>query len=455
MYLDHFGLREAPFSITPHTEFFFAGANRGATLEALIYAITHDEGIVKVSGEVGSGKTMLCRMLLEKLPKHVETVYLATPSLSREDILHAIADELQIELTASRMHQMMRALQKRLLEIYAAGRQVVVMIDEAHAMPAETLEEIRLLSNLESNRHKLLHIVLFGQPELDERLGEKSMRQLKDRITHNFALEPLRRDAIGDYLMFRLRAAGYRGPDLFTATAIQLISKASQGLTRRINILADKALLAAFAEGRHQIDRRQVKAAIDDARLSPGRDRHSWSNRWVAGAAIMSALAIVIWNIVPFGQPAPTSSPSPPASPTDTSPSPVAVGEPAAAMPVVHSPAALPAPPLSASGKPTLPERIAATEEWLKKTPDTHYFIQLLSTDASNFRAVELFLDNDTASLDPRHLRVYRSGLSGRDRLGVIYGDYPTRETANEELARLVKTNPTGNPYIRTVGKLK
>ena len=140
MYLEHFGLRETPFSITPHTEFFFAGANRGNTLEALIYAITHDEGIVKVSGEVGSGKTMLCRMLLEKLPKHVETVYLATPSLSREDILHAIADELKIELPALRTHQMMRALQEHLLEIYASGRQVVVMIDEAHAMPAETLE---------------------------------------------------------------------------------------------------------------------------------------------------------------------------------------------------------------------------------------------------------------------------------------------------------------------------
>ena len=155
MYLEHFGLREAPFRITPHTEFFFAGANRGATLEALIYAITHDEGIVKVSGEVGSGKTMLCRMLLEKLPKNVETVYLANPSLSRHEILHAIAEELKAPLAGKRAHQLLRALQDRLLAIYAAGNQVVVMVDEAHAMPPETLEEIRLLSNLESNRHKL------------------------------------------------------------------------------------------------------------------------------------------------------------------------------------------------------------------------------------------------------------------------------------------------------------
>ena len=224
MYLEHFGLREAPFRITPHTEFFFAGANRGATLEALIYAITHDEGIVKVSGEVGSGKTMLCRMLLEKLPPDVETVYLANPSLSAADIHHAIADELQTELPDGRAHQRLRVLQDRLLEIYAADRKVVVMIDEAHAMPSESLEEIRLLSNLESNKHKLLHIVLFGQPELDERLGRSDMRQLTERITHNFALEPLRRNDIGDYLMYRIRAAGYRGPDLFTSAAIQLIS---------------------------------------------------------------------------------------------------------------------------------------------------------------------------------------------------------------------------------------
>ncbi|EXI80338.1 MAG: putative secretion ATPase, PEP-CTERM locus subfamily [Candidatus Accumulibacter sp. BA-94] len=156
MYLEHFGLQQAPFRITPHIEFFFAGANRGATLEALIYAITNDEGIVKVSGEVGSGKTMLCRMLLEKLPENVETVYLANPMLSRDEILFAIAAELGLSLPAGQGQLLLRALQDRLLEIYAAGRQIVVLIDEAHAMPPDALEEIRLLSNLESSRHKLL-----------------------------------------------------------------------------------------------------------------------------------------------------------------------------------------------------------------------------------------------------------------------------------------------------------
>ena len=142
-------------------------------------------------------------------------------------------------------------------------------------MPPETLEEIRLLSNLESNRHKLLHIVLFGQPELDKHLGGVDMRQLKERITHNFALEPLRRNDIGSYLMFRIRAAGYHGPDLFTPGALQLICRASEGLTRRINILADKALLSAFSENKHQIDSKQVKAAIRDAPVQPNASRQS------------------------------------------------------------------------------------------------------------------------------------------------------------------------------------
>ena len=178
LYLEHFGLNEPPFRITPHTDFFFEGADRGATLEALIYAVLHDEGIVKVSGEVGSGKTMLCRVLMERLPQHVATIYLATPSLPRDEILHAIADELDLTLSSERRSVALRELQEHLIQMYAAGRRVVILIDEAHAMPEETLEQVRLLSNLESNRHKLLQIVLFGQPELDETLAKASLRQL-------------------------------------------------------------------------------------------------------------------------------------------------------------------------------------------------------------------------------------------------------------------------------------
>src|SRR3954468_21695969 len=243
MYLEHFGLAEPPFRITPHTDFFFDGADRGATLEALIYAILHDEGIVKVSGEVGSGKTMLCRVLMERLPAHVETIYLATPSLARDEILHAIADELDLKLPDGRITVVLRELQEQLIRLYAAGRRVVVLIDEAHIMPDETLEQVRLLANLESNRHKMLQIVLFGQPELDATLAKASLRQLRDRITNSFRTRPLVAPEVTNYVSFRMRAAGYRGPEVFSARALRLVARTSGGLTRRINILCDQALL--------------------------------------------------------------------------------------------------------------------------------------------------------------------------------------------------------------------
>jgi MSHA biogenesis protein MshM len=269
MYLDHFGLDEPPFRITPHTDFFFDGADRGTTLEGLLYAIQYDEGIVKVSGEVGSGKTMLCRVLMERLPENVETIYLANPSFTRDEILRAIADDLKLETSGDSARVLTRDLQAHLIESHARGRRVVILIDEAHAMPEDSLEQVRLLSNLETSRHKLLQIVLFGQPELDQMLAATSLRQLRDRITHSFRMRPLTQEEVSRYVTFRLRAAGYRGPDLFTRKAIALLTRASDGLTRRINILADKALLSAFALDTHAVDERHVQRAIADSELAP------------------------------------------------------------------------------------------------------------------------------------------------------------------------------------------
>src|SRR5205809_4415019 len=284
MYLDHFGLKEPPFRITPDTDFFFQGANRGATLEALLYAISNDVGIDKSTGEVSSGKTMLCRVLMERLPATHETIYLANPSLSRDEILFAIGDELRLQLENGQTTRILRALQEHLIRLFGEGRRVVVLIDEAHAMPAETLEEIRLLSNLESNRHKLLQIVLFGQSELDEHLDTAGMRQLRERITHSFPLEPLVRSDIENYIDFRMRAAGYRGPKVFNRGALKLIALASQGLTRRVNILADKALLAAFADGTHAVTETEVKKAVRDSEFH--RRRFNPHRAWISAGAL-------------------------------------------------------------------------------------------------------------------------------------------------------------------------
>lgn len=266
MYSPHFGLKEPPFKITPNTDFFFSGGNRGAVLDALVYAITSGEGIIKVVGEVGSGKTMLCRMLQTILPEKIESIYLANPSVAPEDVLHAIAFELQLKLpkNADRL-KVMQQLQAHLLSRHAEGRQVVIFVEEAQGMPLATLEEIRLLSNLETKQDKLLQIVLFGQPELDVNLNQTHIRQLRERITHGFHLGPLQTKDIGEYLIFRLRAAGYHGPHLFTDAAIKKLSSAAAGLVRRVNILADKALLAAFAENVYQVTPKHVKAAIQDS----------------------------------------------------------------------------------------------------------------------------------------------------------------------------------------------
>jgi len=292
MYNEYFGLADTPFRLTPDPRFFYPGGGRGEVLDALIYAITSGEGIIKVVGEVGTGKTMLCRMLEERLPDAVEIVYLANPSLTPEDILQAIALELglQMDISASRI-QIMHGLQQALLDRHADNRRVVALVEEAQSMPLDTLEEIRLLSNLETKSEKLLQIVLFGQPELDENLAVPQIRQLRERITHGFKLKALSADEIRSYMEHRLRASGYRGREAFSSKAYKVMFKASEGLTRRVNILADKSLLAAYAEDTHDVSERHVKVAVQDTQLSV--PQHSAvGSRWKNAGGLLLAVAI-------------------------------------------------------------------------------------------------------------------------------------------------------------------
>ena len=192
MYLDYFGLKKQPFGITPDTSLFFSGAERGEILQAILYALNAGEGIVKVVGEVGSGKTMLSRMLIKKAPNNAVFVFLLNPNIQAEQVLYAIAYDLGLKVDPEKQSiQLLHLLQKRLLELYKEGRKVVLLIDEAQQMPLKTLEEIRLLSNLETETEKLLQIILFGQPELDEHIDSPSVRQLRERITYSFYLSPL------------------------------------------------------------------------------------------------------------------------------------------------------------------------------------------------------------------------------------------------------------------------
>ena len=472
MYLEHFGLAEPPFRITPHTEFFFSGANRGATLDALLYAATHDEGIIKISGEVGSGKTMLCRVMMERLPdKQVVIVYLCNPSLSRDDILYAIADELGLSLPENaRPSAALKALQNHLINLYAEGRRVVVLIDEAHAMPAETLEEIRLLSNLESNRNKLLQLVLFGQPELNDILARADMRQLKERITHNFTLEPLVRDDVAEYLEFRMRAAGYKGPNVFSPAATKLIYDASKGLTRRINILADKSLLAAFAQSTHQITAKEVRAAIRDSDFSKAtgtqkRNAKQW--KVLAAAAAIAAVAIAAVMVTrtvgkTSNSAAPTqgatSLPAGRIEPTTIS---AVASQPSvpATIPAVSGPNAASA---NIAAKPINKIELSLTDQalergrsWLAVTSDDRWFLQLYAVDENDARKIEPWLKRLAETEDSPAIHAYKSDLSGKMRYGIIFGDYPNRPSALAEIKKLPDWLQATRPYPRQVRRLR
>ncbi len=450
LYLEHFGLSEPPFRITPHTDFFFDGADRGATLEALIYAVLHDEGIVKVSGEVGSGKTMLSRVLMERLPKHVDTIYLATPSLAADEILHAIADELDLKLSERRTVAL-RELQEHLIRLYGEGRRVVILVDEAHVMPDDTLEHVRLLSNLESNRHKLLQIVLFGQPELDATLAKSSLRQLRDRITHAFRMRPLSQLEVAKYLSFRMRAAGYRGPEVFTARAASLLARASGGLTRRINILADKSLLAAFTENTHAVTPRQARAAIRDSEFAHAA-RGTRPAAYV-GAALAAGIALgfgIQWLFVPEAARAPAApavqvaaAPSAAERQVEPPPPPPAPPAPVAAAPVPAAPEAAAPTRLAAdkvrriegyetAGQRLLEERIAATRKALERAPDGSYAIELFITDNTDPARMERFLRRARDMVPLAELYVIPMPDGGDYRLRVVYGEFASREDALE-----------------------
>jgi type II secretory pathway predicted ATPase ExeA/septal ring-binding cell division protein DamX len=454
MYLDHFGLREPPFRITPHTEFFFSGANRGATLEALLYAITAGEGMVKVTGEVGSGKTMLCRVLMERLPETVEMVYLAVPSLSRDEMLAAIANDLGIDTTGANITKVMRSLQDKLISIHAAGRQVVTLIDEAHAMPLATLEEIRLLSNLETGTEKLLQIVLFGQPELDAHLALPHMRQLKERITHGFTLAPLPPREIRDYLNFRLRAAGYHGPDLFSAEALRIIADASEGLTRRINIFADKTLLAAFAAGTHTVTGDHARAAVNDTQIILlGRDS---PRRLAAAASLGMAGGVMIGFVLAHFIGASSSAPAASAIPAKAAPAAVTGG--ATVIPVATTatfpgaPAAAPAaeaPPLR-----SLASRLAAGNDLLADaTP--RYAVQLMVTDARERTYLENYLAEAGRAIAYERLFVVPSGSPESPRLGVLFGTFDERTGAATALAALPESLKQFRPYVRSLDAVR
>lgn len=435
MYLKHFGLSFAPYRITPDTALFYGGAERGMILDALVYVITTGEAITKVVGEVGSGKTMLCRMLEQKVPQNVEIVYLANPSLPPENVLHAIAFELGLPIEGeSNRLLVMKMLQNYLLQRHSESKQVVVFVEEAQGMPLATLEEIRLLSNLETQHHKLLQVVLFGQPELDEGLKTRGVRQIKERITHSFNLSPLRRREIGDYLAFRLRLAGYRGKPVFTWTAITLISCFSTGLMRRINILADKAMLAAYTADSHMVTSRHVIAALSDCEFS--HRTVSFMKASTAALLIVFVLGIAAWQLM--GK----------------------VINPPSVVSALMMTAPLPEKPRqtkafiaqdSVMGDNLLGHRIDATHQWLTQSTPEHFTIQVLWAKPRGEDSVIQFLQQTQQAGVLEQLFVYREGGMDSGALNVVYGEYVSYSAAQDALTELPEILLRYGPYLRNV----
>lgn len=268
MYLQHFGLRELPFSLTPNTHFFLNMASYHKAYNMLMVSLVNAEGFIKIVGEVGTGKTMLCRKVLNTLEEDKEnyvTAYIPNPVLSPKGLFLAFAEELDIEVDQDvGHHRLLKTITEKLIEYSAQKKQVVLFIDEAHAMPEQTLEALRLLTNIETEQVKLFQVVLFAQPELDVLLGQPSLRQLRQRITFSFEIEALDREGTERYVSHRLATAGYNGPFLFSKRALDFLFKASDGIPRVINILSHKALMVGFGKGERSIQVDHVRSAAAD-----------------------------------------------------------------------------------------------------------------------------------------------------------------------------------------------
>jgi MSHA biogenesis protein MshM len=268
MYRQHFGLKAAPFSITPDTAFAYASRAQTEALNTLLLAIEDGAGFIKITGEVGTGKTLTCRRFLAALGGNrgqFETAYVPNPCLSPRTLLLAIALELRLAASPySNLQELLAVLNAHLLEAADTDRRVIVCLDEAQAMPRDALETLRLVSNLETEKRKLIQIVLFGQSELDRLLATPQMRQLASRISFQYTLTALSVQETERYLAHRLEVAGHYGPPLFDGAAAHLVHAVTRGLPRLINIVAHKTLLLAFGAGQSQVSLKHIRDAAAD-----------------------------------------------------------------------------------------------------------------------------------------------------------------------------------------------
>lgn len=297
MYLYHFGLRELPFTLTPNTNFYLGLEPHNEALAVLTTALKTGEGFIKVVGEVGTGKTLMCRKLLNEIPEHFVTAYIPNPYLKPDELRRAVAVELGVKQAQRMSLQLLtQRIQSRLLELHNQGHSVVLILDEAQALPAESLEALRLFTNLETETRKLLQVVLFAQPELDERLSETAFRQLKQRITFSYKLRSMTALEVEHYIQHRMKVAGYKGASLFSHSLAKKIAKVTKGIPRLVNILCHKMLMLGYGEGSYQLTKKHLNSAIQD---TEGMQSQKKSNtRLISLLFILTISALFyVWNI--------------------------------------------------------------------------------------------------------------------------------------------------------------
>jgi MSHA biogenesis protein MshM len=293
MYLEHFGLKDFPFSITPGTQYFFASQSSQEAFNTLQVAVMMGEGFMKVTGEVGTGKTLLCRKLIGSLdPQQYQVALILNPYLEPLALFVELAAELGLERPREgdvSQHQVLDALTQRVIELNQAGKRVVICLDEVQAMPIETLEALRLLTNLETESRKLLQVIIFGQPELEDKLNHPSVRQLRQRITFHYQLKPLSAEELGYYIQHRLAVAGYSRGKLFTNSALRHLGRESNRIPRLVNILANKAMLSAYGQGKRVVGVSDIKRAAADTDSVKGT-----GSGWIKRAVTLAALAALV-----------------------------------------------------------------------------------------------------------------------------------------------------------------
>src|SRR5487761_26464 len=294
MYAAYFGLSDKPFSITPDPRYLFLSGRHTEALAHLLYGVTESGGFIQLTGEVGTGKTTLIRSLLEKLPDTVDAALIINPRVSIPEFLRSICRELHITCTPQQSPQeLIDALNAHLLEVHAKGRRVVLIIDEAQALTGEVLEQVRLLTNLETSRQKLLQIILVGQPELRELLARTELRQLAQRITGRYHLEPLSPKETRAYVHHRLNVAGAIAP-IFTLSGLRAVQRVTAGIPRLINIICDRALLGAFTRELRQVDAGLVRHAAREVLESKPAGGNRKTLAWLGALAVILLSGVTV-----------------------------------------------------------------------------------------------------------------------------------------------------------------